>query len=98
MLSIGLGTPATLRAQDQKLSRIVVNQYVESAGTAAGLISGAFGIPLDVTVGAVLSQFQPQLDFSVALNTLVGSQVSSFPLGSSAGLQLDVRPGTRNVQ
>jgi hypothetical protein len=85
MLSIGLGTPATLRAQDQKLSRIVVNQYVESAGTAAGLISGAFGIPLDVTVGAVLSQFQPQLDFSVALNTLVGSQVSSFPLGSSAG-------------
>jgi hypothetical protein len=81
--------PWSLQAQqsDQKLSEIVARLYLQTAVREAEAL-------LDVFPGLVFSDeffedlaedFDSLRDTSLTLNNLIGAQVSSFPLGSSAG-------------
>jgi hypothetical protein len=84
MLSIMLGRPATVRAQssDTKLSDLIFNQYFESVVPETGALLIVFpGVPSDFVFNGLEQQFAAPF----AINSLIGAQVSGFPLGSSAG-------------
>ena len=74
--------PSSLRAQDssQKMSAIVYNLYFDTAVLEATAFFSVFG-PVD----GLLESFRGQLTVPLVMNNLIGAQVSSFPLGSSAG-------------
>ena len=74
--------PSSLRAQDssQKLSEIVYGLYFDTAVIEALAITSVVG-PVD----GLVESLQEQLTVPLVMNNLIGAQVSSFPLGSSAG-------------
>src|SRR5688500_5964223 len=77
--------PWSLQAQqtDQKLSEIVGNLYFEAALLEAEAIIDVLGPVIDVD--ELLESLRNQLEVPFVMNSLIGAQVSSFPLGSSAG-------------
>jgi hypothetical protein len=84
---LALLAPWSARAQDssQSLSEIVANMYIGTAALEIRAIALVFpDLPPDA-VSAFLRDFQQLIGSSTTMNNLIGAQVSSFPLGSSAG-------------
>ena len=83
--------PSSLRAQDssQKLSEIVPNLYIDTTILEAQALILVIGVPpgqsAEDFLNALQDNLEAQLGGSLAMNILIGAQVSSFPLGSSAG-------------
>jgi Putative MetA-pathway of phenol degradation len=76
--------PWSLQAQqtDQKLSEIIGTLYLETSLIEAVAIASTVGT---VDIDALRLDLRRQLAAALTMNNLVGAQVSSFPLGSSAG-------------
>jgi hypothetical protein len=71
------------RQSDQKMSEIIGNLYFEAALLEAEAIIDVLGPIVDL--GQLLESLRNQLEVPFVMNSLIGAQVSSFPLGSSAG-------------
>ena len=86
-LSVTLLAPWSVRAQDssQKLSEIVGTLYIERAALELSVIDEVFQDLTPAEIFNLLSEFPKLISASTTMNNLIGAQVSSFPLGSSAG-------------
>jgi hypothetical protein len=71
------------RQNDQKLSEIVASLYFDTTIVEAVAIATVLGTPVDIP--ALTANLQGQMGAALTMNNLIGAQVSSFPLGSSAG-------------
>jgi hypothetical protein len=81
---LALLNPAAARGQasDQKLSEIIAGQYFDQALVQVLAFQSVFpGLPFSTLRDSVTNQFVT----SVALPPIISTQVSAFPLGSSAG-------------
>lgn len=85
LLCLTLLAPSSLRAQDssQKLSEIVWNLYLDTVSLEVAAIIDALGPFVDFE--QLENDLLNQLQVPFTMNNLIGAQVSSFPLGSSAG-------------
>jgi hypothetical protein len=86
-LSVTLLAPWSLGAQDssQKLSEIVANLYINTAALEITAIAIVFPNLSNEEIARLLADARALVASSTTMNNLIGAQVSSFPLGSSAG-------------
>ena len=86
VLTLSLAAPELCRAQatngNSKLANILTDLYIDKAVTDAIIIADVFGsdAPADL-----LDQVFFAVEPAFQLNKLIGAQLTSFPMGSSAG-------------
>lgn len=70
--------------ENQTMSEVVGRLYLQSAIDSASAFIGVLN-PTDDEIDAIIADIESQLRTALTMNNLIGAQVSSFPLGSSAG-------------
>ena len=84
VLILILPAPRAEARQDQKLSEIVQSLYLDSGIESAVLFIILFN-PTEPEIALLAKDIETTLRTTLTMNQLIGAQVSSFPLGSSAG-------------
>jgi Putative MetA-pathway of phenol degradation len=86
VLSLILPAPRAEAQQEQKLSEIVARLYLQSSIASALAFVRLLNLTSDdAEFDLILEDINSQVEGAIIMNQLIGAQVSSFPLGSSAG-------------